>query len=84
MSFPAHKQRYGEPRLADKLPENNINTIAASMRRQELRAKPTRRFSPVRYRDHGFSVSENLLKPDFLNQWHKPEMGSEHHVSPHG
>lgn len=33
------KQRYGAPRLADELPEFNIKTIAASLRRQGLRAK---------------------------------------------
>ncbi|EFZ42544.1 transposase insF for insertion sequence IS3A/B/C/D/E/fA [Escherichia coli EPECa14] len=33
------KQRYGAPRLADELPEFNIKTIAASLRRQGLGAK---------------------------------------------
>ena len=33
------KQRYGAPRLADEMPEFNIKTIAASLRRQGLRAK---------------------------------------------
>ncbi len=34
------KQRYGAPRLADELPEFNIKTITASLRRQGLRRKP--------------------------------------------
>ncbi len=59
------KQRYGAPRLADELPEYNIKTIAASMRRQGMRAKATRKFSPVRYREHNLPVTENLLKQDF-------------------
>jgi putative transposase len=71
-SFTDAKQRYGAPRLADELPEYNIKTIAASLRRQGLRAKATRKFSPVSYHEHGLSVSENLLKQDFyasgLNQ----------------
>lgn len=58
-------QRYGSPRLADELPECNIKTIAASLRRQGLRAKATRKFSPISYREHGLPVSENLLKQDF-------------------
>lgn len=59
------KQQYGVPRLADELPGYNIKTIAASLRRQGLRAKAARKFSPVRYREHGLPVSENLLKQDF-------------------
>lgn len=64
-AFTEAKQRYGAPRLADELPEYNIKTIAASLRRQGLRAKASRKFSPVSYREHGLPVSENLLKQDF-------------------
>ncbi|MEF3565608.1 IS3 family transposase [Citrobacter freundii] len=64
-TFTEAKQRYGAPRLADELPEYNVKTIAASLRRQGLRAKAARKFSPVRYREHGLPVSENLLKQDF-------------------
>ncbi|EEC7197627.1 IS3 family transposase [Escherichia coli] len=59
------KQRYGAPRLADELPEFNIKTITASLRRQGLRAKASRKFSPVSYRAHGLPVLENLLEQDF-------------------
>ncbi len=65
-AFTEAKQRYGAPRLADELPEYNIKTIAASLRRQGLRAKASRTFSPVSYREHGLPVSENLLKQDFI------------------
>ena len=64
-AFHRAKQRYGAPRLADELPEYNIKTIAASLRRQGLRAKAARKFRPVSYREHGLPVSENLLKQDF-------------------
>ncbi|AGB84045.1 transposase [Serratia sp. FGI94] len=64
-TFAKAKQPYGAPRLADELPEYNIKTIAASLRRQGLRAKASRRFSPVSYREHGLPVSDNLLKQDF-------------------
>ena len=57
--------RYGAPRLADELPEFNIKTIAASLRRQGLRAKASRKFSPVSYRAHGLPVLDNLLEQDF-------------------
>jgi putative transposase len=59
------KQRYSAPGLADELPEYNIKTIAASLRRQGLRAKATPKFSPVSYREHGLPVSYNLLNQDF-------------------
>lgn len=39
--------------------------MAASLRRQGLRAKASRRFRPVSYRKHDLPVSENLLKQDF-------------------
>lgn len=71
-AFIEAKQRYGSPRFADERPEYNIKTIAASLRRQGLRAKAACRFSPVNYREHDLPVSENLLKQDFyasgLNQ----------------
>ena len=68
-AFGQAKQRYGAPRLAEELrtqgPAYNVKTIAASLRRQGLRAKASRKFSPVSYREHGLPVSENLLKQDF-------------------
>lgn len=68
-AFSQAKQRYGAPRLAEELRAKgltyNVKTIAVSLRRQGLRAKAARRFSPVSYREHGLPVSENLLKQDF-------------------
>ncbi|BDI44385.1 IS3 transposase (plasmid) [Escherichia sp. HH091_1A] len=39
--------------------------MAESLRRQGLRAKASRKFSPISYRAHGLPVSENLLEQDF-------------------
>lgn len=68
-AFSDAKQRYGAPRLTDELRAQgrvyNIKTVVASLRRQGLRAKASRRFSPVSYREHGLPVSENLLKQNF-------------------
>ena len=43
----------------------NVKTVAASLRRQGLREKASRKFRPVSYRAHGLPVSENLLEQDF-------------------
>ncbi|AZT17304.1 IS3 family transposase [Salmonella enterica subsp. enterica serovar Stanleyville] len=68
-AFSDAKQRYGAPRLTDELRAQgyqfNVKTVAASLRRQGLRAKASRRFRPVSYRKHDLPVSENLLKQDF-------------------
>ncbi len=64
-AFRDAKQRYGAPRISDELPEDNIKTIADSLCRQGLRAKAARKFPPLSYREHGLSVSENLLKQNF-------------------
>lgn len=68
-AFHRAKQRYGAPRLTDELHAQgyrfNVKTVAASLRRLALRAKASRKFSPVSYREHGLPVSENLLKQDF-------------------
>lgn len=63
--FAEAKQHYGAPRFADVLPEYNIKTIAASLRRHGLQTEASRKFSPVGYPEHGLPVSENLLKQDF-------------------
>ncbi|EKB2336361.1 IS3 family transposase [Escherichia coli] len=68
-AFTRSKQRYGAPRLTDELRAQgypfNVKTVAASLRRQGLRVKASRKFSPVSYRAHGLPVSENLLEQDF-------------------
>ncbi|EDV5316248.1 transposase, partial [Salmonella enterica subsp. enterica] len=56
-AFHRAKQRYGAPRLTDELHAQgyrfNVKTVAASLRRQGLRAKVSRKFSPVSYCEHG-------------------------------
>ena len=83
-AFTRSKQRYGAPRLTDELRAQgypfNVKTVAASLRRQGLRAKASRKFSPVSYRAHGLPVSENLLEQDFYasgpnQKWHCREYG---------
>ena len=69
-AFAEAKQRYGAPRLAEELPEYNIKTIAASLRRQGLRAKASRKFSPVSYCEHGLPVSSSLSLPRTPNRGH--------------
>ncbi|MGG2163129.1 IS3 family transposase [Escherichia coli] len=68
-AFTGSKQRYGAPHLTDELCAQgyhfNVKTVAASLRRQGLRAKACRKFSPVSYRAHNQPVSENLLEQDF-------------------
>ncbi len=71
------------PRLTDELRAQgypfNVKTVAASLRRQGLRAKASRKFSPVSYRAHGLPVSESV-GAGFLRQWPEPEVGRRHHV----
>jgi putative transposase len=35
----------------------NVKTVAANLRRQALRVKASRKFSPVSYREHGLPLS---------------------------
>ncbi len=67
--FTRSKQRYGAPRLTDELRAQgypfNAKTVEANLRRQVLREKASRKFSPVSYRTHNLPVSENLLEQDF-------------------
>ncbi len=69
VDFTRLKQCYGAPRLTDELCAQgyhfNVKTVTASLRRQELRAKASRKFSPVSYRAHSLPVSENPLEQDF-------------------
>ncbi|EEQ2187032.1 transposase, partial [Escherichia coli] len=55
-AFTRSKQRYDAARLTDELCAQgyhfNVKTVAANLRRQRLRAKASRKFSPVSYRAH--------------------------------
>ena len=66
-AFELAKERAGSPRLVDDLADAgyNVKTIAASMRRQGLRAKAARKFKATTHSKHNLPVAENLLKQDF-------------------
>lgn len=68
-AFIQAKQRYGAPRLTQALREAgygwNRKTVAASLRRQELRAKAARKFKATTNSRHNLPVAPNLLQQDF-------------------
>lgn len=72
-AFNNAKQWYGAPRLSDELPDYNVKTIAASLRRQGLRAKAARKFSPVSYLCHlccyEVRISPLIRWPNLLNHY---------------
>jgi len=69
IAFQHRKQRYGSPRLHIDLKESGFkvsaNTVAESMRRQELVAKAGRKFKSTTNSAHKLPVSPNLLNQDF-------------------
>lgn len=68
-AYNARKGRSGAPRLYHDLREAglrcNRKTVAASMQRQELRAKAAKKFKATTNSQHSLPVAENLLKQDF-------------------
>lgn len=68
-AFEHFKSRYGSPRITRHLNGNGYGcdekTVAASMRRQGLRAKAARRFKATTKSDHGRPVAENVLAQNF-------------------
>jgi hypothetical protein len=79
-AFTEAKQRYGAPRLADELPEYNVKTIAASLRRQGLRAKASRKFSAGQLPCSCSAGIGESAETGFLRQRTEPEMGRRHNV----
>ena len=69
IAFEDRKQRYGSPRLHVDLNEAGfpiaLNTVADSMRRQDLVAKAGRKFKATTNSRHNLPVSPNLLEQDF-------------------
>ncbi|WP_444896961.1 IS3 family transposase [Microbulbifer sp. SSSA005] len=67
--FIASKERSGAPRLTRELASEgskyNQKTVAASMRRQGLRAKAAKRYKATTYSKHGLPVAPNLLEQNF-------------------
>lgn len=68
-AFAARKGRSGAPGLAIDLDEQgfpyNRKTVAASMRRQGLRAKAAKKFKATTDSGHSLPVAPNLLDQDF-------------------
>jgi len=68
-AFIAGKGRYGAPRLHADLRDAgfsaDIKTLAASLRRQGLRAKAARKFKATTNSKHSLPVAPNRLRQDF-------------------
>ncbi len=82
-AFTRSKQRYGAPRLTDELRAQgypfNVKTVAASLRRQGLRAKASRKFSPVSYRAPA-CLCQKICWSRIFTPVAEPEVGRRHHV----
>lgn len=68
-AFTINKERYGAPRLTKDLNESgfkiSLNTVAASLKRQQLCAKAGRKFKATTNSFHSLPVAPNLLDQDF-------------------
>lgn len=69
-AFHQKRGRSGAPRLTLDLNDNGVSinrkTVAASLRRQGLRAKAARRFKATTNSRHSLPVAPNLLQQDFV------------------
>lgn len=67
--FELHRGRYGAPRITEDLRELgqpcDEKTVAASLRRQGLKARAARRFKATTNSKHNLPVAPNLLEQDF-------------------
>ena len=59
------------------------NTVAASLRRQGLRAKAARKFKATTHSKHSLPVAPNLLDQDFDAKGPIQKMGERHHIPGH-
>jgi putative transposase len=71
-AFEAQKARAGAPRLTRQLKSQGCpagrNQVAASLRRQGLRARAARKFKATTNSNHTLPVAPNLLNQDFTAQ----------------
>ena len=69
LAFVRNKERYGAPRLTTDLNESGfkvaLNTVAASLKRQGLRAKAGRKFKATTNSNHALPIAPNLLEQNF-------------------
>ncbi|MCZ5658627.1 IS3 family transposase [Escherichia coli] len=83
-AFTRSKQRYGAPRLTDELRAQgypfNVKTVAASLRRQGLRAKGLPEVQPGQLPRTRPACVRKSVGAGFLRQWPEPEVGRRHHV----
>lgn len=67
--FKKNYQRYGSPRIAECLHENNIKvsktTVARRMKALNLRARPKRKYVNTTDSNHDLKIAENLLDRQF-------------------
>lgn len=67
--FKSHKSRYGSPRIADELRENNEicskNRVARRMKHLDLKAKAKKKFKVTTDSKHNLPVALNLLNRNF-------------------
>ena len=66
-TFEGRKGREGAPRLSRRLGRGR-RQVAASLRRQGLRAKAARKFKATTNSNHTLPVADNLLQQDFTAQ----------------
>ncbi len=69
LAFQAEKSRCGAIRLVRSLSKQGLHynrkTVAASLKRQGLRAKAARKFKATIQSNHNLPIAENLLKQNF-------------------
>ncbi len=72
------------PRLTDELRAQgypfNVKTVAASLRRQGLRAKASPEVQPGQLPRTRSACVRKSVGAGFLRQWPEPEVGRRHHV----
>jgi len=80
-AFTRSKQRYDAPRLTDVLRAQgyyfNVKTVAASLRRQGLRAKASRKFKPGQLPRTRPACVRKSVGAGFLRQWPEPEVAGD-------
>lgn len=68
-AFSSRKERSGAPMITLDLKDEGLSfnrkTVAASMRRQGLRAKAAKKFKATTNSNHGLPVAPNVLQQDF-------------------
>ena len=84
-AFVARKTRASSPSLVPDLHDQghayDRKTVAASMKRQHLRAKAARKYKATTNSRHNLPVAPNLLQRDFSAETPNPEVGKRNNLS---